>query len=39
MERKKNKQYEESQITTMKIFGITFYVKHFILLENIIWKK
>ena len=39
MEGKKNKQHEESQITTMKIFGITFYVKHFILLENIVWKK
>ena len=39
METKENKEYEESQITTIKIFGITFYVKHFILLENIVWKK
>ena len=39
MERMENKKYEERQITTIKIFGIIFYVEHFILLENIVWKK
>ena len=38
MERNKSEEYEESQITTIKIFGFTFYVKH-ILLKNIVWKK
>ena len=38
MERNKSEEYEQSQITTRKIFGFTFYIKH-ILLENIVWKK
>ena len=38
IERKKIEEYEEIQLTTIKISGFTFYVKH-ILLENIVWKK
>ena len=36
---KKNKEYKKSQITTMNILGVTFYIKNYILLKNIVWKK
>ena len=39
MKRKKNQEYDESQITTICIFGFTLYIKNYILLENIVWKK
>ena len=39
MQRKKNEEYRESQITTINNFGFNFYIKKYILLENIIWKK
>ena len=35
----KNEEYKESQATTLNIFGFTFYVKNYILLRSIIWKK
>ena len=37
--RKKNEEYKESKITTINIFGFAFYIKKYILLENIVWKK
>ena len=39
MKRKKNEEYKESQITTINVFGFTFYIKKYILLESIVWKK
>ena len=39
VKRKKNEEYEESQITKVNTFGFTFYIKNYILLENIVWKK
>ena len=39
MKREKNKEYKESQITTINIFGFTFYMKNYILLKNTVWKK
>ena len=36
--KKKNKEYKESQITTINIFGFTFYIKNHILLKNIVSK-
>ena len=36
MKRKKNEKYKESQITTTNIFGFTFYIKNYILLERIV---
>ena len=36
MKREKNEEYGESQITTINIFGFTFYVKNNILLKNIV---
>ena len=36
MKRKKNEEYRESQITTMKIFGCTFHMKNHIFLGNIV---
>ena len=38
MKTKKNKEYKESQITTMSIFGFTFFIKNYILLKNIVLK-
>ena len=35
MKTKKNEEYKESQITTMSIFGFTFFTKNYILLKNI----
>ena len=32
----KNKEYRESQKITINIFGFTFYIKKYILLENIV---
>ena len=39
MKRKKNEEYEESQITTINISGFTFYVKNYMLLKNIVWEN
>ena len=39
MERKKNEEYKESQITAISILGLNFYLKNYILLESIIKKK
>ena len=39
IKRKKNEEYRESQITTINIFGFTFYIKNHILLENIACKR
>ena len=39
MKRKKNKECRESQITTINVFGSTFYVKNYILLKNMVWKS
>ena len=36
MNRKKNEEYKESQITTTSIFGFIFYRKNDIFLENIV---
>ena len=36
---KKTEEYRESQITTTNIFGFAFYIKNYILLERIVWKK
>ena len=36
MTRKKNVEYKKSQITTMNMFNFTFYIKRYVLLENII---
>ena len=33
---KKNKEYRESQITTINVFGSTCYINIYILLENIV---
>ena len=38
MKTKKNEEYKESQITTMSIFGFTFFIKNYILLKNIVVK-
>ena len=38
MKTKKNEEYKESQITTMSIFGFTFFVKNYVLLRNIVVK-
>ena len=38
MKRKKSEKQKESQITTTNIFGFTFYMKNYILLESIAWK-
>ena len=38
-EKKKSEEYKEIRITTIKIFGFIFYIKNFIILENIILKK
>ena len=38
MKTKKNKEYKESQITTISIFGFTFFIKNYILLKNIVVK-
>ena len=39
MNRKKNEEYKESQITTINTFGFAFYMKNYILLENRVWEK
>ena len=41
MKRKKNEECKksQSQITAINIFGFTFYIKNYILLENIVLKK
>ena len=41
MKRKKNEECKksQSQITAINIFGFTFYIKNYILLENIVSKK
>ena len=36
MQRKKNEEYRESQITTINNFGFNFYIKNYILVENMI---
>ena len=36
MKTKKNEEYKESQITTMSIFGFTFFIKNYILLKNLV---
>ena len=38
MKTKKNEEHKESQITTMSIFGYTFFIKKYILLKNIVLK-
>ena len=38
MKTKKNEEYKESQITTISIFGFTFFIKNYILLKNIVVK-
>ena len=38
MKTRKNEEYKESQITTMSIFGFTFFIKNYILLKNIVVK-
>ena len=38
MKTRKNEEYKESQITTMSIFGFTFFIKSYILLKNIVVK-
>ena len=38
MKTKKNKEYKKSQITTISIFGFTFFIKNYILLKNIVVK-
>ena len=38
MKTKKNEEYKESQITTMSIFGFTFFIKNYILLKNMVLK-
>ena len=37
-EDKQNEKYKESQIATMSISGVTFVIKNFILLKNIVVK-
>ena len=39
MKREKNKEYKESQITTINIFGFAFYMKNYILLKNSLEKS
>ena len=39
MKRKNNEEYKESQMTTINIFGFTFYIQNYILLESLVWKK
>ena len=39
MERKKNEEYKESQITAISILALNFYLKNYFLLESIIQKK
>ena len=34
MKTKKNEEYKDSEITTVSIFGFTFFVKNYILLKN-----
>ena len=38
MKTKKNEEYKESQITTISIFGFTFFIKNYILLKNTVVK-
>ena len=38
MKIKKKNEYNESQITTINIFGFTFDIKNYILLKNIVVK-
>ena len=38
MKTKKNEEYKESQITIMSVFGFPFFIKSYVLLENIIVK-
>ena len=38
-EKEKRQINKESQITTINIFGFFFYIKNYILLENIVWKN
>ena len=38
MKTKKNEEYKESQITTMSIFGFTFFIQSYILLKTIVVK-
>ena len=38
-EKEKRQINKESQITTINIFGFFFYIKNYILLENIAWKN
>ena len=39
MNRKKNEEYKESQITTINIFCFIFFIKNYSLLESIVRKK
>ena len=39
MKRKKNEGYKESQITTINIFGFTFYIENHILFKSTFWRK
>ena len=39
MKKKENKESRETQITTMSVFGLTFHIKNYILLENIVWNN
>ena len=34
MKTKKNEEYKDSEIKTMSIFGFTFFIKNYIILEN-----
>ena len=36
MKKKENKESRETQITTISVFGLTFHIKNYILLENIV---
>ena len=38
MKTKKNEEYKVSQITRMSIFGLTFFIKKYILLKNMVVK-
>ena len=38
MKTKKNEKHKESQIATMSISGVTFLIKNYILLKNIVVK-
>ena len=37
--KRKKKEYRESQIATINVFGSTCYKNIYILLENIVWKR